>query len=655
MTDPSPVSDLRDERRASIPEIASGVEWVVRPGDDVTSYGLTRADPHLLALVGWLRRGPVSLVGPEGERFGPVSTDSVSLGDDDTDVIFWPEDAADLLAAEAVVFTVVDSSTLQIATTATVPSATEAQCSAVVAAFDEAARTEDARRLLSDETVEITTADGEDVAIGMLIADPDAWASDPVPPLDDLFAAAGLERHPGRAVGRAGTDWEAFDHERMRHRIRIEHGLDAEQADRFVLLTRAATARDGEGRLALGETVDEVGGAVTLVASLLDDAEVAAAAWDHWAERAETGEPLQDLVDELVDRFGDEPTAGVAWLRSRQLQLLGRSDEAVALLDTVAESDHAGVLADRAAFAADRSDPQTARDLLERAGVDTDVDLEAPVDPAQVEEGFGAELAEEIAPFVAMRPRPMAGRNERCPCGSGRKYKNCHLGNELHAIEHRAGWLYVKMMRHLGLVAPTLVQEIADDVLDGVAEPQLRRMVGGSYLPTDLALHEGGVAERFVTAKRSLLPADELAMTEAWIATDRSVYEVVRSTIDTLDVVDLGTRERLTVRDTVPEEPLDAGWRMIGRLLPVDGSHRAYGGFLPVNDDMVDPMLEAFATRRLDVVCLTIGSIFVTAQSQDDMQAMFDESLDTSQLEALMAELGVEPGGASASTPPESE
>jgi hypothetical protein len=27
--------------------------------------------------------------------------------------------------------------------------------------------------------------------------------------------------------------------------------------------------------------------------------------------------------------------------------------------------------------------------------------------------------------------RPVTGRNQRCPCGSGKKYKHCHRGQEL--------------------------------------------------------------------------------------------------------------------------------------------------------------------------------------------------------------------------------
>jgi preprotein translocase subunit SecA len=32
--------------------------------------------------------------------------------------------------------------------------------------------------------------------------------------------------------------------------------------------------------------------------------------------------------------------------------------------------------------------------------------------------------APAVAPFV--RQMPKVGRNEPCPCGSGRKYKHCH-------------------------------------------------------------------------------------------------------------------------------------------------------------------------------------------------------------------------------------
>ena len=298
------------------------------------------------------------------------------------------------------------------------------------------------------------------------------------------------------------------------------------------------------------------------------------------------------------------------------------------------------VLADLAAIAADRSDAAGARELLREAGVDVDIDLDTAFDPHGTDRGFAQELAEEIAPFAALRPKPMAGRNDRCPCGSGKKYKQCHLGRELHPIEDRAGWLYVKLMRFMQVNCALLPAAAGDDIVDAVTDPELREMVHGSYLAVDLALFEGGVAEWFLDARGGLLPDDEADLLGSWIGATRTVLEVERSRPGAMDVVDLASRERQTVVDTLPDTPLDAGWKIIGRLVPVADTYRSFGGFLPINDDMVASMLEGFATRRLDTVALTIGQVFETAATHDELQAAFADGLDTSALDDLLTELG---------------
>jgi preprotein translocase subunit SecA len=59
--------------------------------------------------------------------------------------------------------------------------------------------------------------------------------------------------------------------------------------------------------------------------------------------------------------------------------------------------------------------------------------MPGPVDPSGGNAGSGGGNVMEMeprpsapaaAPFV--RPVPKVGRNEPCPCGSGRKYKHCH-------------------------------------------------------------------------------------------------------------------------------------------------------------------------------------------------------------------------------------
>src|ERR1700756_1159514 len=36
-------------------------------------------------------------------------------------------------------------------------------------------------------------------------------------------------------------------------------------------------------------------------------------------------------------------------------------------------------------------------------------------------------------PMTTREPAMRAGRNDPCPCGSGKKFKKCHLGEEPHA------------------------------------------------------------------------------------------------------------------------------------------------------------------------------------------------------------------------------
>ena len=45
-----------------------------------------------------------------------------------------------------------------------------------------------------------------------------------------------------------------------------------------------------------------------------------------------------------------------------------------------------------------------------------------PVVPEGADEGVA--VAERVQPFV--RPGEKVGRNDPCPCGSGKKYKHCH-------------------------------------------------------------------------------------------------------------------------------------------------------------------------------------------------------------------------------------
>jgi hypothetical protein len=400
----------------------------------------------------------------------------------------------------------------------------------------------------------------------------------------------------------------------------MRFGFDDEQTQLFMLLTGAASLFAHDGDPALGDNAAEQNEALTLFTQALNDPTIALAAWDAWSEEGLTGEALQPFVDEIVSTLnGDQP--GVSWLLSRQAALRLDNDESARMLESVRESGHAAVLIDLAALQADGSNPIEARDLLQAAGVDTEIDLDAAYDPITSEQGLGAELAEEIAPFAALRPKQLAGRNDACPCGSGKKYKHCHLGKELHSLNDRAAWLYLKMMRFMQLTNPFLPDAVVAEMTSSLETPHLAEMLESSYIPTDIALHEGDVASRFLMAKGAVLPADEVELTEQWINAPRSVFRVKKSTHAELELIELRSRDRVTIVGTVPEQPLEVGTLICGRPLPVGPTHRSYGGFLPVDETMIDGVLEACASRNLATVAISLSQIFDAAEMADALLA----------------------------------
>ena len=163
-------------------------------------------------------------------------------------------------------------------------------------------------------------------------------------------------------------------------RLAMRFGFDDEQTQLFMLLTGAASLFAQDGDPALGDDATERSQALALFTQALNDPPIALAAWDAWSEEGLTGDVLQPFVDEIMGSLeGGQP--GVSWLLSRQAALRLDNDESTRLLESVRDSGHAAVLIDLAALQADGSNPIEARDLLEAAGVNTEIDLDAAYDP----------------------------------------------------------------------------------------------------------------------------------------------------------------------------------------------------------------------------------------------------------------------------------
>jgi hypothetical protein len=160
---------------------------------------------------------------------------------------------------------------------------------------------------------------------------------------------------------------------------------------------------------------------------------------------------------------------------------------------------------------------------------------------------------------------PNTGRNEPCPCGSGRKFKQCHLGRlELSSID-RGWWLVRRALDH---------QEL-------VGSPDLDLVVGGGerspldeapHLVTEAALFDRGGFARFVEHCDALFDEADRALADAWVAGQRpSVYRVEARAGAQLTVVDLARPDDppLAVERRLPgQQPLEVGDDVWMRLLP---------------------------------------------------------------------------------------
>jgi hypothetical protein len=296
------------------------------------------------------------------------------------------------------------------------------------------------------------------------------------------------------------------------------------------------------------------------------------------------------------------------------------SEESVALLDEVARRaidcrfDTAGAWFARACVAEHRGDL-----AAQRAHLDASLARDAGFWPSLAAQGFlafvegdarraGRLLAacqdERFAEFLHTlthypSPPPAAGRNQPCPCGSGKKHKHCCSGMAVHPLPLRASWLWDKAAAWLArLPQHAPVVEIAKEVA-GVSEgdepfgPDDPLFEAMSAVPMRaVVLLEGGLLQRFVERLGSLLPDDERALAETWTTVRHRVWRVDDTTpgvsLVLTDLAGGGTLEAVNgsvSRCTAPGEvvygavvPTSDGWLLPCHptcLAPGDGDSLA--------------------------------------------------------------------------------
>ncbi|MET0145217.1 MAG: SEC-C domain-containing protein [Ilumatobacteraceae bacterium] len=574
-----------------VPALVEGTAWTVRVDADDAAEGFVRMHPALSALGWWLINDDVELVGADGERLGVLETDGWMLDDRDTDVVLGPEGWLDGLAGGWARVDVVGGA-LRWSPLDGPPAATLAQVRAMRVGFERAVRDDDIHRAFDAVPMPdgLRFSSGESPIHEALLADPAAFRRDPIPPLGDLYAAAGLDQRNG-LIAAEGFDWDALHAWQTRNRLGISHGLDTAQVD---LLTQFLTAVDTS-------TAD---GVPAEVLAALDDGDVAAAAWEELGRRST---PMERLAELAGAASSAERSIGQAWWQARVLDRAGESAAAAELLEAAVDPTcrHVPVLVDLAGLRADRGDAPGALRLLVQAGVEP-VGDDDELDEDELDDG--ELLWDEVEGFASRRPRPTARRNDPCPCGSSRKYKACHLGRETHSLEDRAGWLYLKASRFLRVRRPLATEDLAGLAVDEIGQPNWFEVLADGPFLRDVVLHEDGVFGEFLAARDGLLPDDEALLAAQWALVDRGVFEVLDTTGAELHLRDVARGDRIRVVNVHPSD-IRVGMLLVGRPLPVGETYRAFSGFMPLPHGHQDAMLAAIDRGDSEEIADAIAAV----------------------------------------------
>ena len=438
--------------------------------------------------------------------------------------------------------------------------------------------TEVVAALFDDDDEYVPQIELDDVVQHLMLRYPDLF-SRPTVPLEELIDELGLERR-GDFVTVAGAGWDDDDAAAALDVLIRAYELDAEQA----LTVRAFARHTALAHGALHEWEDagrpaelpaefEVSALIPLLPALAA-ANVARAVLAESAANSEHRTlMLRSTLDALAPRAPRRAQPAVHWLLGSCADRLLDIATAEAEWETSIRlgSDFAPALIDLAGIASDRGDAPRAVSLLQRAGVEPDDSL-----LAMVSQYLSAE-------------RTDIGRNSPCWCGSGRKYKACHLRNSSFTLGERRDWLYHKVSRWVQASwgRPLLI-DLARVRAEYWTQPTALFDALTDPLLLDVAIFEGDGLGEFLEARGSLLPADEQLLAASWLTSQRSLFEVTAvQRGQGFSVRDLRTGDVHDVVERLGSQDVRVGHRLCLRLLGAgDAAPGIFGGIDPVPDHL---------------------------------------------------------------------
>ncbi len=558
-------------------------------GEDMVSI-----EPDLTAL-GWLSMDhDLVVVGSDGQEMGIL--------DDEFDgrVFVGPPGWLAHVAGQLASFRL-DGNRVTVRAGAPEPVPTAAMIDAIRAGFDREISESDERFQKAEQVkpgLEHCTIEG--IVWEALAHDPLAFRSGAIPRLDTLLTAAGFERQDD-TVARAGFAWVELHRWRTRNRLRDLYQVpedDLELAEVAVLMGTLAAAGHPHP---FGPTESE--DHAFLCAQALADPDIAHGIVSELRFRELSDDDLLVYADLVRDNTEQRDHAGPDWLAGVALDNLGRPNEAESALRRAASEGHTLAMVHLASFEADRGDAIAAWAALRDSGVDLEHEP----------------LALEVGGYAHHRPKAPVGRNDPCPCGSGRKYKTCHSGKETISLIDRGPWLFAKAQRFLHNRDD---DELMSGLLGVFANASGRghafasEFAQGKMLD-DIALCEGDMFEDFLEQRSAMLPADEALTAGQWALTDRSIFEVIEARPDEIVLRDIRKGETVTVTNTTPGDQTRPGMYFLGRPLPIDNTWRAYSGFILLPPVMLDYANEVLDESDPEEVAGLIGSTFAPPEMQN--------------------------------------
>jgi tetratricopeptide (TPR) repeat protein len=505
------------------------------------------------------------------------------------------------------------------------------------------------------------------VAVLTACADDPALFTEPMPPLGEALDACGLV-HDGGWLAAPGFDLRRWQAGRRRAAMAHRHDLTDDEAlavlaivalyDRVGQLYDAALeAHEEQGEAGLtafaaeltgppdpmssdpddGDDRDDrddrdgrVDATVRVILPVLAEPAVAEAVLAETIGAGSEGAAALGLFAETLEPLAPRVARpAVRWLRGKAHERLGdltRAEAAYQAAESL-DPDWPPALVDLARYASDRGDAARGLALLRRAGGPPEHEMVALLEQFQA------------------APRPGLGRNQPCWCGSGRKYKKCHLHHEQLPLDERAAWLYQKAgtfltdgpWRGAVLEAAQARAQFSDApyaLVAALADP----------LVADAVLFEGGGFAEFVAIRGALLPEDERLLAEQWLLIDRSVYEIehIRRG-EGVTVRDVRTGDVHQVRERTASRQLTVGALICVRVVPAGDTMQIFGGIEPAalhqRDELIalldsepDPVeLVSFLSRRLAPPALQ--------NTEGDPLVLCEVTLRTGDPAALTAEL----------------